>query len=69
MIWQQVHRRETGLKSPELLLVLRTKFPKEQSLVHKTTILCATQNTDTKRNKNHIEEKNKMYRMDFFERF
>ena len=69
VIWQQVHRRETGLKSPESLLVLRTKFPKEQSLVHKTTNLCATQNTDTKRNKNHIEEKNKMYRMDFFERF
>ena len=36
-IWQQVHRRETGLKSPESLLVLRTKFPKEQSLVYKTT--------------------------------
>ena len=44
-IWQQVHRRETGLKSLLLIAILGTKFPKEHFLVHKTTNLCTTQNT------------------------
>ena len=44
-IWQQVHKRETGLKSLLLAAILGTKIPKEQSLVHKTAISCATQSS------------------------
>ena len=44
-IWQQVHRRRNRFEIPLLAAILRTKFPKEQTLVHKTTNLCATQNS------------------------
>ena len=44
-IWQQVHRKRNRFEIPLLVAILGTKFPKEHFLVHKTTNLCATQNT------------------------
>ena len=44
MNWQQVHKRRNRFEIPWLAAILGTKFPKEQSLVHKTAISCATQN-------------------------
>ena len=38
-------QKRNRFEIPLLVAVLRTKFPKEQILVHKTTNLCATQNT------------------------
>ena len=43
--WQQVHERINRFEILWLVAFLRTKFPKERSLVHKTAISCATQNT------------------------
>ena len=37
-------QRRNRFEIPLLAAILRTKFPKEQTLVHKTTNLCATQN-------------------------
>ena len=37
-------QKRNRFEIPLLVAVLRTKFPKEQILVHKTTNLCATQN-------------------------
>ena len=45
-IWQQVHKKRNRFEITLLVAVLGTKFPKEHFLVHKTTKLCATQNTD-----------------------
>ena len=42
--WQQVHERRNRFVIPWLVAILGTKFPKKQSLVHKTAISCATQN-------------------------
>ena len=42
--WQQVHERRNRFVIPWLVAILGAKFPKEQSLVHKTAIPCATQN-------------------------
>ena len=43
--WQQVHKKIYRFEIPWLVAILRTKFPKEQILVHKTAISCATQNS------------------------
>ena len=38
-------QKRNRFEIPLLIAVLRTKFPKEQILVHKTTNLCAIQNS------------------------
>ena len=40
-------QRRNRFEIPLLAAVLRTKFPKEQILVHETTNLCAPQNSTT----------------------
>ena len=43
--WQKVHKRRNRFEIPWLTAILGTKFPKEDKLVHKTAISCATQNS------------------------
>ena len=40
-----MHKRRNRFEIPWLAAILGTKFPKEQNLVPKTAISCATQNT------------------------